>query len=146
MLDSCCPSAPSDLATFPLLHSARNVRHVRRMTHEVPRTWQAPIDALLDELAVRVVDEIERRQSSRPQSAEPPPAEPVPEVLGAQEAAAYLRVGVNRMRDMLQTGEIEGWRGDGERRWSVSRAALDRYIARQEGRDGLTVIGGDGAA
>lgn len=64
-------------------------------------------------------------------------------VFGVKEAAEYLRLGVNEVRRLLRLGQLEGFRHD--RHWRVSRAACDRWIAKQEEaargqRAGLRVV------
>lgn len=61
-----------------------------------------------------------------------------PEVLTAEEAAAYLRVSMNTMRKLLRDGEIPAAKVG--REWRIKRAALDTFLdgqhrqaAQQEG-------------
>jgi excisionase family DNA binding protein len=53
-----------------------------------------------------------------------------PPVMGPDQAAAYCAIGVNRMRDLLRAGAIQGRRSG--RRWLVRREALDEWMRAEE--------------
>jgi excisionase family DNA binding protein len=63
-------------------------------------------------------------------------------VFDVLEAAAYLHMGENAIRDLLKKGELVGWRTQGPNRgdWRISKAAADEWIAQQEAR-GRTEVG-----
>jgi len=48
------------------------------------------------------------------------------EVLTAEEAARYLRVGERTLRRMLREGRLPGRKVG--REWRIAREALDRYL------------------
>ncbi len=56
-----------------------------------------------------------------------------PVAMNPQQAAAYCAIGVNRLRDLLRAGVIQGRRSG--RRWLVRREALDEWMTQEEERE-----------
>lgn len=50
--------------------------------------------------------------------------------MNPEQAAAYCAIGVNRLRDLLRAGVIQGRRSG--RRWLVRREALDEWMRQEE--------------
>lgn len=85
------------------------------------------LDAVLDELARRVADELSRRGAVAPAAgaAADPRRSPV---FDLREASSYLHVGLNQTRDLFLTGEVVAWRNGTQ--WLTDRESLDAFIAR----------------
>ncbi|MEZ4503159.1 MAG: helix-turn-helix domain-containing protein [Dehalococcoidia bacterium] len=54
----------------------------------------------------------------------------VTSAMNPEQAAAYCAIGVNRLRDLLRAGVIQGRRSG--RRWLVRREALDEWMRQEE--------------
>ncbi len=53
------------------------------------------------------------------------------DIVTADEAAEMLRVGMNRMYDLLKTGSIKAYREG--RVWRISRKAVQKYVMEHSG-------------
>jgi excisionase family DNA binding protein len=64
-----------------------------------------------------------------------------PQVFDVNQAAVYIHVSANQVRDWLKAGVIPGWRTLGPNRgdWRVSKKACDDWIALQEERGRMEV-------
>lgn len=54
-------------------------------------------------------------------------------IMNVMEMAEYLNIGKNRAYNLLNSGEIHGFRIGNS--WKVSRLALDKYIIEHSGLD-----------
>ena len=54
-------------------------------------------------------------------------------VFGLEQAAQYLAISRNTVREMCRDGQIEAWKTPGGH-WRISRQACDRWVSIQEAR------------
>jgi hypothetical protein len=64
-----------------------------------------------------------------------------PQVFDVHQAAVYIHLSPNKVRELLKVGGLPGWRTLGPNRgdWRTTRAACDDWIADQEERGRMEV-------